>query len=80
MSPAQENPSRRRRFRSQLGLCIAWLGAYVLVVMYVIDHIVLGRTDPISDHVMRAASILLGILIGMGLMELWRRQRREAAN
>ena len=83
-SAAQESPSRRRRFRSLLGLCIYWLVVYVLgfgLAIYVIDHIILGRTDRISDYVLPAASGLTGILIAMGLMELWRRCREvEAAD
>ena len=80
-SPAQQSPSRWQRVRSQLGLCIAWLVVYVLVyvlAVYVIEYRILGRTNPISDHVIGAAGILTGILIAMGLMELWRRQRCEA--
>ncbi|WP_419854326.1 hypothetical protein [Candidatus Poriferisodalis sp.] len=81
-SPAQQSPSPWQRFRSQLGLGIAWLVAYVLVyvlVVYVIEYRILGRTNPISDHVIVAASILTGILVAMGLMELWRRGREAEA-
>ena len=74
-SPTQQSPSRWRRFRSLLGLCIYWLVGYVLcfaLTAYVVGHMILGRTYPISDHVLTA------VLIFIGLRELWRRQRREA--
>ncbi|WP_419854113.1 hypothetical protein [Candidatus Poriferisodalis sp.] len=78
-SPAQQSPTRWRRFRSQLGLGIAWLvlfglgfgGAALLL------GIVLGRTDLI-DVVTRGTYALTGILIFIGLRALWRRGREAA--
>ncbi|WP_419854903.1 hypothetical protein [Candidatus Poriferisodalis sp.] len=86
-SPAQQSPSRWRRVRSRLGLCIAWLVLLVLGValpLLLLSQIVLdGRTDLFSDAGIGAASGLTVGLICAGLRELWRRQRRreaEAAN
>ena len=81
-SPAQQSPSRWRRSRAQLGLGIAWLVLLVLGValpMYVIDHLILGRTDLIGDGVRTAAYCATGMLIVVGLRELWRRGREAEA-
>lgn len=80
-SPAQQSPSRWQRFRSQLGLCIAWFVLLVLGIalpLYVIGQIVLGRTDLI-DAAIRWTYGVTGILIFVGLRALWRRGREAEA-
>ena len=81
-SLAQQSPSRWRRVRSRLGLCIAWLVLLVLGValpLLLLGQIVLGgRTDLISDAGIGAASGLTVGLICVGLRVLWLRRRREA--
>ncbi|WP_419854335.1 hypothetical protein [Candidatus Poriferisodalis sp.] len=80
-SPAQQSPIRWQRFRSQLGLGIAWLVLLVLCValpLYVTVQIVLGRMDLINAGI-GAASGVTAYLILTGLRELWRRQREAEA-
>ena len=83
-SPAQQSLIRWQRVRSQLGLCIVWLVAYVLgaagavLLLLLLDRIVLGGADLINVGI-SGASGLTAVLIFVGLRALWRRGREAEA-
>ena len=85
-SPAQQSPSRWQRFRSQLGLGIAWvLAPFVLgtagavLLFLLLDRVILGGRADLIDIGRSAAIGVTAALIFVGLRELWRRQRRREA-
>ena len=89
-SPAQQSPSRWRRVRSRLGLCIAWLVLLVLCIvwpLYLTVEIALGRRDldligaGIGGAAGLTVALIIGRLRGLPLLGTLRgRRRREAAD
>ena len=84
-SPAQQSPSPWQRFRSQLGLGIAWLVPFVLgaaggvLLLLLLDRVVLGGRADLINGGIGIASGLTAVLILIGLRALWRRQREAEA-
>ena len=82
-SPAQQSPSPWQRFRSQLGLGIAWLVPFVLgaagaVLLLLLLGRIVGGADLINAGI-GGASGVTAVLIFVGLRALWRRQREAEA-